>query len=151
MWINIYASVYTHNMHVHEANNPPNMLWACALDKENAHQANPQIVTRCGAVTRHLYSMSSSHGLKMFEKHWKLMASVLNLLVSISNATLSTAYSLFVLYSWEQLTHLSVEWGEMVYFQLQPYSMCPHTSVHFHLSASLQTGFPTQVYVSEHS
>lgn len=110
-----------------------------ALDK-----ANPQIFTRYGAVTRYLFK-SSPRGFKMFEKHCKLMALILNLLVSISSTIpncctaqnrLSIPYLNRIVYSLFVLSPLgevnsTLRWIRRLFVLLA--SMCPHISVQLHL------------------
>lgn len=87
-----------------------------------------------------------------FEKHWKLMASKVNWLVSISSANskllYSTGDSLFVLSPLSAL-YPPLRW--MRRHGVLSTSMYSHANVQLHLSASVQMEFPTQTYVSEHS
>ena len=147
MWINIYASVHTQHIYhtcAWSQQPPKHVLWVLWI--KPTHRFSLSMGQSSGTCL-----MSSVHGFKMFEKHWKLMASMVNLLVSTSGTNTkllySTDYSLVVLFP---LGAVSPLLGWMRRHGVLSTSVRPHASAQWHPSASVWMEFPALTFVAEH-
>lgn len=95
---------HTHSMHVHEANNPPNVCSRCVFWIKQPTDFSLGVGQSPGTC-----SMSSPHWFKMFEdtenswlQQWTCWSPFQVLILSCC----TTVYSLFVLYHWEPTSHV---------------------------------------------